>query len=105
MRHWSPQLKPSGYSSWRGLSSEKGMFCRLRGMPKRTVSPVSVSTLATMIESGRIPSRSVSASEPTSMMLTRPVSDHGSGPSPGAAAPSGRRVSKTDPMRECWITA
>ena len=74
-------------------------------MPKRTVSPLCGSMLATMMESGRVPIRLAPASEPTSMTLTRSVPAHGSAPSPGPTAPSGRRLSKTLPMSWCWIAA
>ena len=58
-----------------------GARSRLRGREIRTVSPVRVSIEATIIESVRVPSRSVPASEPSSSSVTRGVSAQGSSPS------------------------
>ncbi|OLT18930.1 hypothetical protein BJF80_13875 [Serinicoccus sp. CUA-874] len=47
-------------------------------MENSTLSPVSVSMLATIIVSVRVPSRASEPSEPSSMTLTRGRSFHGS---------------------------
>ncbi len=77
-RHSSPQLNPSGHLLRPGVPEGKGTFSRLRGRLNSTVLPVVVSTLATIIVSGRMPIRSSPASEPISRTFTRDTPAHGS---------------------------
>ena len=64
-----------------GLFGASGALSRFRGIEMSAVRPVLVSMLARIIESVRMPTRSAPASEPSSRMLTRACSAHGSSPS------------------------
>lgn len=69
-------MKPLGHRlRSRGMI---GKYCRLRGRLNSTVSPVWVSMLATVMLSVRTPTRSPAPSPPSSRMLTRGLSFHGS---------------------------
>ena len=61
-------------------------------MPMSRVSPVLVLVLTTIIESVRVPQRSLPASEPMSRVLTRGTSAHGSSAAVSASATSRRSL-------------
>ena len=65
-------------------------------MPMSRVSPVVVLVLTTIIESVRVPQRSLPASEPMSSVLTRGTSAHGSSAAVSARATSRRSLAVGD---------
>ena len=75
----SPSLvKPSGNTSWSGLSSGNCAYIMLRGRLNTTDRPVRVFRTRSMTESVRTPSRLTDPSPPRSRMLTCSRPPHGS---------------------------
>ena len=73
MQEWSGQPYPFGKRLCSGDESGNGTSSRLRGRLINTVRPVAASTLATVMLSGRRPTRSDPASPPINKMLYRPA--------------------------------
>ena len=77
-------------------------------MPMSRVSPVLVLVLTTIIESVRVPQRSLPASDPMSRVLTRGTSAHGSSAAVSASATSrcspGLSPTNTASMTDDWTS-